>query len=46
MPKSISSPHSTPRDYLARVTQRDKAKDVEWAILFDVDYWGDDREVG
>lgn len=37
---------STKRDYLARVTQRDKAEVAELAIQFDVDYWDGSRETG
>jgi ubiquinone/menaquinone biosynthesis C-methylase UbiE len=37
---------STPRDYLARVTQRDKAEVAELAIKFDYDYWDGSRETG
>jgi len=37
---------STKRDYLARVTQRDKAEVSELAIKFDVDYWDGSRETG
>lgn len=37
---------STPRDYLARVTQRDKAEVAELAIQFDYDYWDGSRETG
>jgi SAM-dependent methyltransferase len=37
---------STKRDYLARVTQRDKAEVAEMAKKFDVDYWDGSRETG
>jgi hypothetical protein len=37
---------STKRDYLARVTQRDKAEVAEIAKKFDVDYWDGSRETG
>jgi protein-L-isoaspartate(D-aspartate) O-methyltransferase len=37
---------STKRDYLARVTQRDKAEVSELAIKFDFDYWDGSRETG
>jgi len=37
---------STKRDYLARVTQRDKAEVAELAIQFDYDYWDGSRETG
>ena len=37
---------STKRDYLARVTQRDKADVAEMAIKFDYDYWDGSRETG
>ena len=37
---------STKRDYLARVTQRDKAEVAELAIKFDYDYWDGSRETG
>ena len=37
---------STKRDYLARVTQRDKADVAEMAIKFDYDYWDGPREYG
>jgi ubiquinone/menaquinone biosynthesis C-methylase UbiE len=37
---------STQRDYLARVTQRDKAEVAELAIKFDYDYWDGSRETG
>ena len=37
---------STKRDYLARVTQRDKAEVAEMAIKFDYDYWDGSRETG
>lgn len=37
---------STKRDYLARVTQRDKAEVAELAIKFDFDYWDGSRETG
>ncbi|KQZ01892.1 SAM-dependent methyltransferase [Pseudolabrys sp. Root1462] len=37
---------STKRDYLARVTQRDKAEVAELAIQFDHDYWDGSRETG
>ena len=37
---------STKRDYLARVTQRDKAEVAEMAVKFDYDYWDGSRETG
>lgn len=37
---------STPRDYLARVTRRDKAEVAELAVKFDHDYWDGSRETG
>src|SRR6201995_6051052 len=37
---------STKRDYLARVTQRDKAGVAEMAVKFDYDYWDGSRETG
>src|ERR1700739_3136065 len=37
---------STKRDYLARVTQRDKADVAEMALKFDYDYWDGSRETG
>ena len=37
---------STKRDYLARVTQRDKADVAEMAVKFDYDYWDGSRETG
>jgi protein-L-isoaspartate(D-aspartate) O-methyltransferase len=37
---------STARDYLARVTQRDKAEVAELAIKWDYDYWDGSRETG
>ena len=37
---------STTRDYLARVTQRDKAQVAELAIQWDYDYWDGSRETG
>ncbi|WP_457488576.1 class I SAM-dependent methyltransferase [Tardiphaga sp. P5_C10] len=37
---------STKRDYVARVTQRDKADVAEMAIKFDFDYWDGSRETG
>jgi ubiquinone/menaquinone biosynthesis C-methylase UbiE len=37
---------STKRDYLARVTQRDKTEVSELAIKFDCDYWDGSRETG
>jgi len=37
---------STPRDYLARVTQRDKAEVAELAIQYGVDYWDGGRDTG
>ena len=37
---------STKRDYLARVTQRDKADVAELAVKFDYDYWDGSRETG
>ena len=35
---------STKRDYLARVTQRDKAEVAEMAVKFDYDYWDEPRD--
>lgn len=37
---------STPRDYLARVTQRDKAEVADLAVKFDYDYWDGGRDTG
>ncbi|MGQ0683690.1 class I SAM-dependent methyltransferase [Bradyrhizobium sp.] len=37
---------STKRDYLARVTQRDKADVADLAVKFDFDYWDGSRETG
>ena len=37
---------STKRDYLARVTERDKAEVAEMAIQFDYDYWDGSRQTG
>jgi SAM-dependent methyltransferase len=37
---------STKRDYLARVTQRDKAEVAELAVKFDYDYWDGGRDTG
>ncbi|MEO1206519.1 MAG: class I SAM-dependent methyltransferase [Pseudomonadota bacterium] len=37
---------STTRDYLARVTARDKAEVAELAIQWDYDYWDGSRETG
>lgn len=37
---------STTRDYLARVTQRDKAEVADLAIQWDFDYWDGSRETG
>src|SRR6188472_1029307 len=37
---------STKRDYLARVTQRDKAEVAELAIQWDYDYWDGGRDTG
>ncbi len=37
---------STKRDYIARVTQRDKAEVAEMAIKYDYDYWDGSRETG
>jgi ubiquinone/menaquinone biosynthesis C-methylase UbiE len=37
---------STPRDYVARVTQRDKAEVAELALKWDYDYWDGSRETG
>jgi protein-L-isoaspartate(D-aspartate) O-methyltransferase len=37
---------STKRDYLARVTQRDKAEVAELALKWDYDYWDGSRETG
>src|SRR5258708_14794689 len=45
--KFVSLVHtSTKRDYLARVTQRDKADVAEMAVKFDYDYWDGSRETG
>ena len=37
---------ATKRDYLARVTQRDKAEVAELALQWDYDYWDGSRETG
>ncbi len=37
---------STPRDYVARVTQRDKAEVADLALKWDYDYWDGSRETG
>jgi len=37
---------STKRDYLARVTERDKAEVAELAIQYDFDYWDGSRQTG
>ena len=37
---------STKRDYVARVTQRDKADVAEMAVKYDYDYWDGSRETG
>jgi protein-L-isoaspartate(D-aspartate) O-methyltransferase len=37
---------STKRDYVARVTERDKAEVAELAIKFDYDYWDGSRQTG
>lgn len=37
---------STKRDYLARVTERDKAEVAELATKFDYDYWDGSRQTG
>src|ERR1700760_3859854 len=37
---------STTRDYLARVTERDKAEVAELAIQFGYDYWEGSRQTG
>ena len=37
---------STKRDYLARVTQRDKAEVADLAMKWDVDYWDGGRDTG
>ena len=37
---------STKRDYLARVTERDKAEVAELATKFDHDYWDGSRQTG
>jgi protein-L-isoaspartate(D-aspartate) O-methyltransferase len=37
---------STKRDYLARVTERDKAEVAELAVQFDYDYWDGSRQTG
>lgn len=37
---------STPRDYLARVTERDKAEVSELALKWDYDYWDGSRQTG
>ncbi len=37
---------STKRDYVARVTQRDKAEVAELALKWEYDYWDGSRETG
>ena len=37
---------STKRDYLARVTERDKAEVAELALRWDYDYWDGSRQTG
>ena len=37
---------ATKRDYLARVTQRDKAEVAELALQWGYDYWDGSRETG
>jgi ubiquinone/menaquinone biosynthesis C-methylase UbiE len=37
---------STKRDYLARVTERDKAEVAELALKWDLDYWDGSRQTG
>ena len=37
---------STKRDYLARVTERDKADVAELAVKYDYDYWDGSRQTG
>jgi ubiquinone/menaquinone biosynthesis C-methylase UbiE len=37
---------STKRDYLARVTERDKAEVAELALKWDYDYWDGSRQTG
>jgi len=37
---------STPRDYISRVTQRDKAEVAELALKWDYDYWDGSRDSG
>ena len=37
---------STKRDYLARVTERDKADVAELALKWDYDYWDGSRQTG
>ncbi len=37
---------STKRDYVARVTQRDKAEVADLALKWDYDYWDGSRETG
>lgn len=37
---------STPRDYLARVVERDKAEVAELALQWDRDYWDGSRQTG
>ena len=37
---------STTRDYLARVTERDKAEVAELALQWDYDYWDGSRQTG
>ena len=43
---SASSISPRTRDYVARVTQRDKAEVAELAIQYDYDYWDGSRETG
>src|SRR5579884_589384 len=43
----VSLIHKSPkRDYVARVTQRDKAEVAELATKYDYDYWDGSRETG
>lgn len=37
---------ATKRDYLARVTERDKAEVAELAVQYDYDYWDGSRQTG
>jgi len=37
---------STPRDYVARVTERDKADVADLALQWDFDYWDGSRQTG